>query len=207
MRLRLDLNNTKQSDLKDIFDKALLRSFHSEIRRLVGKAIDKEMHHLFRYISSQAMGDSNFSQIAHGWWAPYTEEYKEKKDYLTGHQRWFSFGYDKPTYLGTPIKDTLSREFANVSLDKSIQGLGSTRVTIARDLTHIDLRLAPNIRWRLDYLEEQLLEVGLISQQTHDKLVGRSVEKYRPMVGYVFAYFRQARIPRVVRQTLKMIGS
>lgn len=195
------LTSTSRVDIGTLLLEAMQTELLRNVRTRVLKAVDKEMTHLFRFVSSQTMGQSNFATlrpyIPRSGWKDYHPDYAKRKKKMAKHLRWFSYGFDKN---GNPAGDTLSRDFDGVSESEALRALGNSTLVISRDKKNMTIKLAPKVRWRIYNMEMQLQ--NLLKSETITKL--QSTKKtYRPMLGPVFLYFRAVRIPRAVRVALR----
>lgn len=193
VRKRLVLTSTSTVDVgKEMIDVLRTRVLRN-VRRVLGLEIDREMTKLFRFLSSQMQGGSNFS-ILNPYlprrWTKYTKDYSKKKTAQVGHLRWFN------------LTGELASELRGVSETRFLRGIGQTRVSITRDRSRIQARIAPKLVLRRNDLETDLYGRGLLSRSSWVKLLGKK-NRYRALMGPAFQYFIQQRIPAVLRRVLR----
>lgn len=190
--VRVDQGGALKTTLNDILRNALLK----DVRRVLGKAVDNEISRVFQFIASQISGSGNFAVIQPflpSPWKEYESRYWYRKRYkYPGHLRWFSFN------------GVLQREFQGINPAGFLGSVGNAEVSVARGRDMVTIRTAPRLRWKLYNMEFELERIGLISYDSIEKLQNRR-RAYRPMVGPVFQYFRQVRIPQAVRRALRNI--
>jgi hypothetical protein len=176
-------------DLIDILKDAKLK----QVRVVIQEQLDLELSRMFKFISSQMLGGSNFAILKPYLpqpWKTYSKEYAKQKNKVAGHLRWFS------------LTDKLATQLAGVSERRLRAQMGKAKITISRDRTVLTARMAPHLRLSLNNMEDQFASSGLISKKSLIKLKGRS-KNYRALIGPVFEYFMRNRLPQQLRKTIR----
>jgi hypothetical protein len=194
LKIKIRSNSFKQevgTQLHDLLKDKLLK----DVRLLLQTELDKEIGKIFIFISNQILKGYNFKSIQKYLpkpWEAYSEKYarRKKSDPLVGHLRWFN------------LSKELGLEFGGVSERVLINALGSSKISISRNKSIITAKIAPNVKLQDNFLENELANLDLLSEEAVFKLNGRS-QSYRSMVGPVFDYFMRDRLPKVVRRVVK----
>ena len=174
------------------FSKLVLRRAQEraaeDIRRVVGREVDRTMHAAFQYMANQMRGGTNFQAAAFTKylpypWKPLNKRYTQEK----GNKKFFYKTGD------------LASELRGITLNEAVAHLGATRVSIARNGKRIDVEIVPDARIVKVGFEQQLS--GMLDEATLDKLENRR-DNYRALFGPVFEYFARERVPTAIRKAI-----
>lgn len=177
------------------FSKLVLRRAQEraaeDIRRVVGREVDRVMASVFQYMANQMRAGTNFQAAGFKKYLPYAWKPLDKRYVAEKGNRKF--------FLNT---GELQAEFRGITANEFTAHLGATRVSIARSGKRIDVEIVPDARIVKIGFEQQLS--GMLSDETLDKLENRR-DNYRALVGPAFEYFARERVPPAIRKAIEGI--